>query len=175
MFDNDDHTDQHQQIPGERRAIYYVGLVLVIAGFLLFFSIFISAGMAMSSSGMMAPDINPGGFAVRAIAGMGLAILGAFLMNIGSRGLAGSGVVLDPQQARKDLEPWSRMAGGIAKDALEEADIHLGDVPTNQPAARDTNLAFDERLRRLEKLRSEGLISDEEYRQKRAELLEEKW
>jgi hypothetical protein len=102
-------------------------------------------------------------------------------MNIGSRGLAGAGVVLDPQQARKDLEPWSRMAGGMAKDALEAADIHPGGGPGdhpvsgNQPAPGETSLTFDERLRRLEKLRSDGLISEEEYRQKRAEMLEEKW
>ncbi len=178
MFDNDDHTHQSRQVPGERRAIYYVGLVLVIVGFLLFFSVFISAGISMnavSAPGMMAPDLNPGRFVIRAIAGIGLAILGAILMNIGSRGLAGSGVVLDPQRARKDLEPWSRMAGGMAKDALDEAEIRLGGEPGGQPPAGNASLTFDERIRRLEKLRSDGLISEEEYRRKRAEVLEEKW
>jgi hypothetical protein len=41
--------------------------------------------------------------------------------------MAGSGVVLDPEQAREDLEPYSRMVGGLAWDVLEEADIDLGD------------------------------------------------
>ena len=36
------------------------------------------------------------------------------------------GVVLDPEQAREELEPYSRMAGGIAKDALDEAGLDLG-------------------------------------------------
>ncbi len=36
-------------------------------------------------------------------------------------------------------------------------------------------LPFDERLRRLEQLRKDGLVSDEEYQRKRAELLGERW
>lgn len=159
------------KISGERKATYYIGLVLVIVGFLTFFSIFISTGLAMSqpmTPGMMGgPDV--GSLSIRAMLGMGMVILGAVLMNVGSRGLAGSGVVLDPDQAREDLQPWSRMAGGIAKDALKEADIHLGGS-NNEP-----DLTFDEKLRRLEKLRAEGLLSEEEYKKKRAEMLGEKW
>jgi hypothetical protein len=62
----------------------------------------------------------------RAFGGMALIFLGAILCNVGSRGLAGSGVVLDPEKARDDLEPYTRMAGGMAKDALDEAGISLG-------------------------------------------------
>jgi hypothetical protein len=36
-------------------------------------------------------------------------------------------------------------------------------------------LQFDERLRRLEHLREEGLVTDDEYQRKRAELLDERW
>lgn len=46
--------------------------------------------------------------------------------SIRGRGLAGSGVVLNPRQARSELEPYTRMAGGMVKDALDEADINLG-------------------------------------------------
>jgi hypothetical protein len=46
--------------------------------------------------------------------------------SIGARGAAGAGVILDPDQAREDLEPYSRMAGGMVKDVLEEADVDLG-------------------------------------------------
>jgi hypothetical protein len=45
------------------------------------------------------------------------------MMNVAARGLAGSGVVLDPEQARKDLEPWSRMSGGMVQDALSEVEV----------------------------------------------------
>ena len=62
----------------------------------------------------------------RAFGGMALIIAGAVVMNIGARGAAGSGLVLDPEKARGDLEPFSRMAGGMVKDALDEADINLG-------------------------------------------------
>lgn len=37
------------------------------------------------------------------------------------------------------------------------------------------DLAFDEKLRRLEALKIEGLISESEYNQKRKEILEDKW
>ena len=70
----------------------------------------------------------------RAIAGMVLMIVGAIVKGIGSRGLAGSGVVLNPEQAREELEPYSRMAGGMVKDALDAADVHLG----AQPAKAET-------------------------------------
>ena len=43
--------------------------------------------------------------------------------------MAGSGVVLDPEKARQELEPYSRMAGGMVKDALDEADVNLGGKP----------------------------------------------
>ncbi len=57
---------------------------------------------------------------------MALLFIGGIVRSAGARGLAGSGVVLDPQKAREDLEPYSRMTGGMLKDALDEADLHLG-------------------------------------------------
>ena len=60
---------------------------------------------------------------IRAIGGMALLIVGGIVRGIGAKGLAGSGTVLDPKQARDDLEPYSRMAGGMLKDALDEAGV----------------------------------------------------
>jgi hypothetical protein len=62
-------------------------------------------------------------FALRAFGEMALIILGSWMRRIGSRGWAGSGVVLDPQQAGRDLEPWSRMGGKVLQDALSEVDV----------------------------------------------------
>ena len=62
----------------------------------------------------------------RAFGGMALIFIGGIVSNIGARGVAGSGVVLDPGKAREELEPYTRMAGGMVKDALDEADVHLG-------------------------------------------------
>jgi len=64
--------------------------------------------------------------AARAFGGMVMIIAGMIVMSIGARGAAGSGLVLDPKKAREDLEPFTRMAGGMVKDALDEADINLG-------------------------------------------------
>jgi len=58
----------------------------------------------------------------RSIGGMALMMVGGFMIRLGRRGAAGSGLVLDPEQAREDLEPWSRMGGGMVNDALEEVD-----------------------------------------------------
>ena len=65
----------------------------------------------------------------RAFGGVALMVAGGALSAVGARGLAGSGVVLDPAQARQDLEPYSRMAGGMLKDAADEAGIQLGRHP----------------------------------------------
>lgn len=163
-----------RQVPGERKAIYYVGLVLIVIGMLLFFSVFISAavGFGRPMGGMGTPFDDFGGIALRGFIGIVMAMVGSLLMNLGARGLAGSGVVLDPQQARKDLEPWSRMAGGMVKDAVDEAGIHPAGM---QNPIEQGELPFDEKLRRLEKLRQDGLLTEAEYKQKRAELLNEKW
>jgi rRNA maturation endonuclease Nob1 len=40
-------------------------------------------------------------------------------------------VILDPEKARHELEPYSRMAGGMVKDVLEEANVNLG-VPSTK-------------------------------------------
>jgi hypothetical protein len=60
---------------------------------------------------------------------MALLLVGGILRGIGARGLAGSGVVLDPHKAREELEPYSRMTGGMVKDALDEAGVDLGGKP----------------------------------------------
>ena len=63
------------------------------------------------------------------VSGIGLLLfLSAFLsfMNPASMLMGsspGSGMVLDPKKAREDLSPWSSMAGGIIKDALDETDL----------------------------------------------------
>ena len=105
---------------------------------------------------------------IRAVGGIVLIILGTILRRIGVRGVAGSGVILDPEQARRDVEPWSRMTGGVVSDALDESGIEL-------ESRSSSDLDFDEKLRKLEKLYQDGLLSDEEYQQKRSEFLNEDW
>jgi hypothetical protein len=75
----------------------------------------------------------------RALGGMVLLIAGGALMRVGAMGAAGSGLVLDPEKAREDLEPWARAGGGLAGDAMSEVPLvkkledHLGGTKRADP------------------------------------------
>ncbi|MDD4081302.1 MAG: zinc ribbon domain-containing protein [Eubacteriales bacterium] len=105
-------------ISAARKALYYTGLGLVVAGiatFLIgFVSVAVSFGrpMDMFAQGQGTSFILP-------FAGIVMAIIGSVLKNIGARGLAGSGVVLDPRKAREDLHPYTHAAGGMVQDAVK--------------------------------------------------------
>jgi len=72
-----------------RKLLYYGGIVVTGIGFLLFLSNFLGSGISMGA----------------ALGGMFLVAAGGFMRSIGAKGLAGSGVILDPERARKDVEP----------------------------------------------------------------------
>lgn len=91
-------------------------------------------------------------------------------MGIGFRDAADSGLVLDPEQAKQDLEPWARTAGGLVKDALDESGVKLAQ---DGEAQRGNELDFDEKLRKLHKLLEDGIISQEEFDREKAEVLDE--
>ena len=116
-----------KHISEERKGAYYIGTGLMILGGLLFASTFVSFISNFGNFSNFESDAKSG--MTRAFGGMGLLVLGGIIRGIGARGLAGSGVVLDPEQAREDLEPYSRMAGGMVKDAMDEADVDLRSAP----------------------------------------------
>lgn len=155
---------KRRQVSSERKTSYYVGMVLIVVGLLTFLSVFVTGIANFGNFENFDGQVQSAGF--RALAGMGMMVIGGILMKIGSRGLAGSGVVLDPEQARRDVEPWSRMAGGMVRDALDEAEIDLG------RRSEDADMPFDEKLRRLHKLYEDGLISAEEYEREKKEILD---
>jgi len=110
-----------------RKTAYYLGMVIMVIGLGLFLSVFFSMAGLFNSAG--AGGVSGGGFGMifgRAIGGIVLLIVGGAIRGIGAMGAAGSGLVLDPEQAREDLEPYTRMAGGMVKDVLDEAEIDLG-------------------------------------------------
>ena len=131
-----------------------IGLLLFLSTFVSFISHFgdFSDFEGRSKSGMM-----------RAFGGMICMGIGQFIMRLGRSGVAGSGVKLDPQEARNDLEPWSRMSGGILKDTLDEAGIDFSGQSRKMP--------FDEQVRRLELLKRDGLISEAEYAAAKTKIL----
>ena len=153
-----------KQIPLERKAIFYIGMAVAAVGFLCFISSFFSA---VSSFGDFTNFEQRGRSNVtRALLSMVMMISGGTMIGIGRMGLAGSGVKLNPEEARRDVEPWARMTGGVVKDALDEAGIKLGNLPSGDA------LPFDERLRRLQKLRDDNLVSEQEYENTKKKILE---
>ena len=122
-----------KQISEGRKTVYYIGMAIAGLGLLLFASTFLSFALLFANFGNVDNDSvstaarTIGGMTIRAFGGMALIVIGGITCLIGARGLAGSGVVLDPEQAQEDLEPYSRMAGGMLKDVLDEADINIGD------------------------------------------------
>jgi len=113
-----------KQISEGRKTAYYVGMCLMVIGGLMFFSVFITHAMHFGDFSNF--ESRTRSFMFRGIGGVALLIVGGLIRGIGARGLAGSGVLLNPQQARSELEPYSRMAGGMMRNALDEADIRLG-------------------------------------------------
>jgi hypothetical protein len=111
------------KISGERQASFYAGTGLAALGLVLFVSVLV--GHALSFGDFTDFEARTRSGAIRALVGVGLIVVGGFLRGVGQRGIAGSGLVLDPSRARRDLEPFSRMAGGMLKDALDEANVEL--------------------------------------------------
>ena len=112
-----------KHISEERKGAYYIGMGLMILGGIFFASSFVSFISNFGDFSNFESNAKSG--MMRAIGGMGLLVLGGIIRAIGARGLAGSGVILDPEKAREDLEPYSRMAGGMVKDAMDAADVNL--------------------------------------------------
>ena len=114
-------TAPQRNITPDRQAIYYTGMGLMIVGGLLFLSTFVSFAAHFGDFNDFEGRARSN--MLRALGGMGLLIVGGALMNVGARGWAGAGVILSPQRARKDVEPWSRMAGGAVQDAASEVGV----------------------------------------------------
>ncbi len=110
-----------RQVSAGRRTTFYLGTLIMAVGGLVFASLFVT--MALIAGRDSDPETVIPSFVFRMILAMVLLLAGGALRAVGARGLAGSGVVLDPQRARRDLEPYARMAGGMVKDALDEAEL----------------------------------------------------
>lgn len=120
------------KIKTHRKVTYYIGLVLIIVGIILFISVFFTAAQTFSSLSSPFPGNGPFGGGIffplgRAVIGILMIIVGAVLCNIGARGAAGSGFVLDPDQAREDLKPFNEARGKMINDVISNIDV-LDDI-----------------------------------------------
>jgi hypothetical protein len=157
-----------RQVSSGRKAEYYLGITVTVIGVIMFGLPFMVGAISMTgifSEEIMGPSIGLAFFV--AFIGFGLIVLGLVFSGIGKMGLAGSGVVLDPEKAREDVEPWARMTGGVVKDAVDEAGVDLSKL-----AGRNDDMPFDEKLRRLHKLYEDGLVTEQEYQAERTKILE---
>lgn len=125
-----------RDIPPERKGLYTFGLVLQGAGVVGIVVCFL--GFAIAGRGAVARGPTAGGvegpfdYWIGILVCMFLAAGGGFVRRVAARGVAGSGLVLDPERAREDLEPWARMGGGMVRDALDEAGLSQREEPRPQ-------------------------------------------
>lgn len=110
-----------------RKTAYYIGMGMTILGFILFISIFFSVfglmNRSMNSVNSFGPFETGSGLSFgRPLIGMLLMIVGQLVMRVGARGAAGSGILLDPEQAREDLQPYTEAAGGMLNDVISNID-----------------------------------------------------
>lgn len=109
------------RISNNRKAAYYVGIAMIVIGIVLFLSVFVVTFGMMSdkndfSMNRMPPFKN-------AVIGMILMIAGSAISNIGAKGAAGSGLILDPDQAREDLKPFNEAKGKMINDLIGNIDL----------------------------------------------------
>lgn len=109
-----------KEISKERKMLYYAGMIVTGIGIVLFFSTFFSF---MNPERIFMGETSIGSVVARPFIGIIMIAIGGFMRVVAARGVAGSGLVLDPKKAREDLSPWSTMAGGMINDALEETNI----------------------------------------------------
>ncbi|MBE3101216.1 MAG: hypothetical protein IMZ47_02975 [Firmicutes bacterium] len=107
------------KISKERKITYYVGIGMMILGFILFISVFFTFASFMNNpfGGSGSPSV------MNSVLGMVLIIAGSFVMNIGAKGAAGSGLLLDPDKAREDLKPFNEAKGGMINDVISNIDV----------------------------------------------------
>lgn len=110
------------KISKERKITYYIGLGLIVLGFILFISVFFSVADTMNDP-MMAMMEDKGPNFTGPILGFVLIILGSIITNIGAKGAAGSGILLDPDRAREDLKPYNEAKGGMINDVISNIDV----------------------------------------------------
>ncbi len=106
------------KIPKERKALYYIGMGMTILGIILFISVFFSTASMMNDPFASGPPKF-----TNAVIGMIMMVIGGIIQNVGAKGSAGSGMILDPDKAREDLKPYNEAMGGMLNDVISNVDV----------------------------------------------------
>jgi hypothetical protein len=130
------HRKPRRTISPERQSSHTIGLVLQgvgIVGVIVCFLGFAVGGMTATAS--FGREGHPIAWWIGFFACGVLMAVGRGIRHVAARGVAGSGLVLDPERTRNDLEPWARVGGGLVKDALDEAGLVRNDAPPRAMAS----------------------------------------
>ncbi len=117
---------ENSSISDNRKFLYTLGGGLMVIGFLLFLCPFVFGIMSMRNGpgfNMASESRSAANAFGAAFVGFILLFIGGFIRGTAAKGLAGSGVILDPDQAREDLKPWNKAAGGMTSDILQEIPV----------------------------------------------------
>jgi hypothetical protein len=162
-----------RQISPQRKTLYRAGQIIGVLGLLSFLSTFVSAALNFGDFTNFESDVRS--MMLRAVGGMIMMFVGGALTTIGAAGPAGSGLNLDPEKARDDLEPWARMSGGLKKAELDEMGVDLPKITAALSGANRADAeSLESRLRGLHALYKDGILSEEEYQREKQELLDGK-
>lgn len=161
-----------RDVSPQRKTLYHVGQVIAGLGLLSFLSVFLTAALHFGDFTNFASRGRSE--MIRAFGGIFAIFVGSVTMGVARGGAAGSGLKLDPVQAREDLEPWARLSGGLQKDALDEMGIDIPKVTgaLSDALARRGGETLESRLRGLHNLYKDGILSGEEYEREKRELLD---
>lgn len=137
MIDLSNKDKNPKEIEQWRKTLYYLGMAITGIGILMFLGVFFT---------MITNPFN--GFNSFPLSFIGIVMSGAgqFIMSIGKKGVAGSGLKLDPEEARKDYEPFTRAGGGMIADAYDEfkSETNSKQEPTIKIKCRNCNALNDE-------------------------------
>lgn len=107
------------KLSNERKVTYYIGIGLIILGFILFISVFFQ--FASFSNDPFSISSKEPSF-MGPVIGFILMIIGGIVSSIGAKGTAGSGMILDPDKAREDLKPFNEAKGQMLNDVISNID-----------------------------------------------------
>lgn len=115
------------QVSDSRKSLHAFGTILVVIGAVAAIGGAISFMSSFGSpQNMFAESFPPKGFLI-AGGGVLLTGIGRGLRSLGARGIAGSGLVLDPERAAHDLAPWAHTGGKLLRDAVDASGLVTGD------------------------------------------------
>ena len=121
MAENKNANNDNRKLKTWRKVVYIIGNVFLVVGVILFLSsFFTSFGFFPSRFEFINKLGFLGSFMFFPVFGFILIFVGSLLKALGRGGLAGAGIILDPERERRDAEPFSRSKGGKFADSYDE-------------------------------------------------------